>query len=355
MRQDGVPLRVRVVDDSAFMRRVISEIINSHPRFEVCGRARDGRDALDQVHRLIPDLITLVLQMPELDGLAVLGYVMSETPRPVVILSAAEGGAEQLTLRALELGAVDFVRKPSGAISLDLDRVRERLLQALEAAAEVNLGGVSLLARLPRAPLGWQESQHGARYAVAVAASTGGPRALAELVPALSAGLSAAVLIVQHMPAGFTRSLASRLDAMSALRVLEAEDGMPIRADHAYVAPGGRHMYVSVHDGERVIRLGDEPSVWGVRPAADPLFESVAREFGTSAVGVVLTGMGRDGAAGTEAIRRAGGTVFCQSLDTAIAQGMPRAAAEVVGPGGVLDLAAIAPAVEAAVSDATFA
>src|SRR5690606_14018038 len=147
---------------------------------QVCGRARDGLDALRQLHRLDPDLVTLDIQMPELDGLAVLGYIMSEAPRPVVVLSAGEGGTEQLTLRALELGAVDFVRKPSGAISLDLERVRERLLEALASAARVNLHGVELLARLPRAPAGITVSGEAAHRVVAIAASTGGPRALAE-------------------------------------------------------------------------------------------------------------------------------------------------------------------------------
>src|SRR5690606_30955254 len=141
-------------------------------------------------------------------------------------------------------GAVDFVRKPSGAISLDLERVRERLLEALASAARVNLHGVELLARLPRAPAGITVSGEAAHRVVAIAASTGGPRALAELLPELETGWGAAVLVVQHMPAGFTRSLASRLDAMSALSVVEAEDGMLVRADHAYVAPGGCHMYV---------------------------------------------------------------------------------------------------------------
>lgn len=353
--QNDRPLRVLVVDDSAFMRRVISEIISSDSRFEVCGMARDGMDALRQVHRLDPDLVTLDLQMPELDGLSVLGYLMSEAPRPVVVLSAAEGGAEQLTLRALELGAVDFVRKPSGTISLDLERVSERLLQALHAASEVNLRGVSLLARLPRPPLAMALSSEVAQYAIAVATSTGGPRALAEVVPALPAGIGAAALIVQHMPAGFTRSLASRLDAMSAMRVLEAEDGMLVRADHAYVAPGGMHMYTAAENGVRVIRLGNEPTLWGVRPAADHLFRSVARDYGRAAVGVVLTGMGRDGAAGLVAIREAGGSVFCQSLSTAIAQGMPRAAAQATGEQGVRHLSEISAAAAGAISGAMHA
>lgn len=324
-------LGVLVVDDSAFMRRVVSEIIESDQRFTVVGRARDGNDGLRQVHRLNPDLVTLDLEMPELDGLSMLGYLMSEAPRPVVILSAAEDRDRELTLRALELGAVDFVRKPGGSISLGMDRVRQRLLEALHAAADANIGGLEVLARPPRAAPGVRVSTDVAERAIAVAASTGGPRALADFIGGVHPGLGTAVLLVQHIPRGFTRSLAARLDSMSALRVVEAEDGMIVRADHAYVAPGGLHMRLVREQGAPLVRLNDGPGIWGVRPAADPLLESVAHTFGSRAVGVVLTGMGRDGASGLEAILRAGGGAVVQSLETAVAQGMPRAAAKVAG------------------------
>lgn len=338
------PLRVLVVDDSAFMRRVISEMIESDERFSVVGRARDGNDGLRQVHKLNPDLVTLDLQMPELDGLSMLGYLMSESPRPVVILSAAEDRDQELTLRALELGAVDFVRKPGGSISLGMERVHARLLEALHAAADANIGGLEVLARPPRAARGGRISRDQAERAIAVAASTGGPRALAEFVSGVQPGLGTAVLIVQHIPRGFTRSLAARLDSMSSLHVVEADDGMIVRADHAYVAPGGLHMLV-VREGEGdvpVVRLRDGPGVWGVRPAADPLFESVAKAFGSAAVGVVLTGMGRDGASGLESILQAGGGAVVQSEETAVAQGMPRAAARVAGVERVWPLAQVA-------------
>lgn len=325
------PLGVLVVDDSAFMRRVVSEIVESDERFTVVGRARDGNDGLRQVHRLNPDLVTLDLEMPELDGLSMLGYLMSEAPRPVVILSAAEDRDRELTLRALELGAVDFVRKPGGSISLGMDRVRQRLLEALHAAADANIGGLEVLARPPRAVPGTRVSGEAAERAIAVAASTGGPRALADFIAGVRPGLGTAVLVVQHIPRGFTRSLAARLDSMSSLRVVEAEDGMNVRADHAYIAPGGLHMRLAREQGAPLVRLSDGPGIWGVRPAADPLFESVADTFGSRAVGVVLTGMGRDGASGLEAILRAGGGAVVQSVETAVAQGMPRAAAKVTG------------------------
>ncbi|MFL5562192.1 MAG: chemotaxis-specific protein-glutamate methyltransferase CheB [Gemmatimonadaceae bacterium] len=335
---------VLVVDDSAFMRKVVTEIIDGSDFFRVVGTARNGHDALRQIHALDPEIVTLDVEMPELDGLQTLGYIMSETPRPVVMLSAASAkGRDDPTLRALELGALDFVRKPSGPISLDIASVAETLLQALAAALQVNLGGVRMLARprfvaqAPRAA--------GAQYAsraIAIAASTGGPRALAEVVPGIPGDIGAAVFIVQHMPKGFTRSLAQRLDALSALRVVEAQTGESVENNTAYVAPGGFHMRV-VRGGDRVtIVLDESPSIHGVRPAADPLFRSVATAFGADSLGVVLTGMGRDGAQGLRAIRDVGGRGIVQDQATSTIYGMPQAALATAGAERILPLGQVA-------------
>jgi two-component system chemotaxis response regulator CheB len=341
---------VLVVDDSAFMRRVVSDIVDSSPDFRVVGTARNGVDALRQVHALEPALVTLDIEMPELDGLQALGYIMSESPRPVVMLSAADESSDR-TIRALELGAVDFVRKPSGPISLDIDRVRGRLLQALRGAAAVNLRGVSVLARPRFAAAGARAAAGaGATCAVAIAASTGGPRALAELVPALPESLQAAVLVVQHMPRGFTRSLAQRLDAMSVLPVVEASHGESVVHGRVYVAPGGVHMRVADDGGTPRITLDAAPPVWGVRPSADPLFRSVARLFGARAVGVVLTGMGRDGAEGLKAMRDAGAGAVLQDEATSVIYGMPHAALTIAGADSVLPLEALPGAVVALVA-----
>lgn len=328
------------------MRRLVTELIASDPAFVVCGTARDGVDALTQVHRLNPDLVTLDVTMPGLDGIGVLGYIMSESPRPVVILSAADAAGGDLALRALELGAVDFVRKPSGAISLDLSAVRDQLLGALHAASAANLSAVDMLARPAVVPDAPRRTAGIARQVIAVAASTGGPRALAELVPALPLGIGVATVVVQHMPVGFTRSLAERLDRMSAVRVIEAEDGAPVRADHAYIAPGGLHLLVETAWGGRspMFRLVAEPLVWGVRPAADLLFASVAAAYGNNAAGIVLTGMGRDGAEGLWRIRQAGGHAVVQDDATAVIPSMPRAARARAGANAVLPLGEIAAA-----------
>lgn len=342
------PTTVLVVDDSAFMRRLITRIVDGSREFHVIGTARDGVEALAQIHALNPQIVTLDVEMPELDGLQTLGYIMSETPRPVVMLSAATTqGDVDLTLRCLELGAVDFVRKPSGPVSIDLDRVAETLLNALRAAREVNLGGVQLLAR-PRfvqpAPIPARPT--GATMAVVVAASTGGPRALAEVIPGLPSELGAAVLVVQHMPAGFTRSLAARLDSMSRLPVAEGVDGEPILSNRVYLAPGGLHMRAARNvDGRGCISLDGSAPVWGVRPSADPLFHSAVELFGCAVVGVVLTGMGRDGADGLSAIRAAGGRGVVQDRATSTIYGMPQAALQRAGAERVVPLAGVAAAV----------
>ncbi|HJU70163.1 MAG TPA: chemotaxis response regulator protein-glutamate methylesterase [Gemmatimonadaceae bacterium] len=337
---------VLVVDDSAFMRKLVSEMVDASGEFRVIGTARNGLEALKKIHALDPDLVTLDIEMPELDGIGALGYIMSETPRPVVMLSgaASESGRDP-AIRALELGAVDFVKKPGGPISLDLDRVRDRLLDALRASREVNLRGMPMLAGRPEGPSPGRAISGGGSWAtraVAIAASTGGPRALAELIPALRPDLDAAVLIVQHMPAGFTKSLAERLDLHSRLSVSEACDGERVVHNRVYLAPGGQHMRVRVQGGVPVISLDISPPVWGVRPSADPLFKSVADVFGAAAIGVVLTGMGRDAAEGMRAIHDAGGLGVAQDKATSIIYGMPHAALVAGGIDQVLPLPAIA-------------
>jgi two-component system chemotaxis response regulator CheB len=324
-----------------------TQIIEASGEFSVAGTARNGYDALKQIYALEPDIVTLDVDMPELDGLSALGYIMSETPRPVVMLSAGTTSTgHEATFKALELGAVDFVLKPSGSISLDLAVITDRLLDALRAATIANPAGLKMLPRptsVAGAPAG--PAVRRATQAVAIASSTGGPRALAAIVPQLARGLAAAVLIVQHMPAGFTKSMARRLDAVSPLRIDEAEDGEPVVDGRGYVAPGGRHMTVKDDGAGPVIALVDSPPVWGVRPAADVLFRSVASVFGGASIAVVLTGMGRDGAEGTLAIRDAGGRALLQDRETATIFGMPAAAFQHAGADRVAPLSDIGQAI----------
>jgi two-component system chemotaxis response regulator CheB len=334
------------------MRKLVSEILSTSGAFRVVGTARNGLDALKQIHALDPEIVTLDVEMPELDGLQALGYIMSETPRPVVMLSALDSpNGGELTIRALELGAVDFVHKPSGPARETIDVLAARLLDALRAASCVNLRGVPVLARPPIAErIVGRAERSPATNAVAIAASTGGPRALADLIPKLPSGMDAAVLVVQHMPAGFTASLATRLNAMSRLPVTEARHGERIEHGRVYVAPGGFHMRVIEVHGAPMVALEQTPPIWGVRPSADPLFRSAAQRFGASLVGVVLTGMGRDGAEGLRAIRDRGGYAIVQDRGTSIVYGMPQAAFATAGADRMLPLSDIADEIADAVA-----
>lgn len=365
----GGRCRVLVVDDSAFMRRLVRDIVAASGEFEVVGTARDGVDALRQMPLLDPDLVTLDVDMPNLDGLSCLDRIMQEWPRPVVMLSAggSEGGADA-ALRALERGAVEFVRKPSGAISLDLELVSEQLLDALRAAATVT----QLRVPHPSPPflsvseptlsaLRGSAHDRGLRspacasshattpppsFVVCIAASTGGPAALSRLIPQLPRFERAAVLIVQHMPAGFTAGFAGRLHAISRLAVQEAMHGEPLQAGHVYVAPGGFHLRVGGTPRTPSVLLDPEPSEWGVRPAADRLFKSAAQCYGAACLGVVLTGMGRDGADGLLAIRQSGGLAVVQERTSCVIPAMPDAALRVAGADEVVTLCDMHGAIE---------
>jgi len=331
---------VLVVDDNALLRKVLSDIIAASEEFRVVATAGNGLEALEQVRACQPDLVTMDISMPVLDGLRAIARIMGESPRPIVVVSARGGRDTAEAIRALELGAVELVEKPGAGG--DPAELAPRLLAALRAAAAADPSKVAAdLTAAPRADRAGLGSG-AARFAVAVAASAGGPRALAEMLPALPGGLDAAALVVQHMPRGFTRSLADRLDGLCALRVVEAEPGVPVRCDTIYVAPGDLHMRVRGAAGSATIELGRDPPLWGVRPSADHLFQSVADVFGAAAVGVVLTGMGRDGAAGLGAIRRAGGATLAQDRATSVVYGMPHAALQAGAAQDVVPLSRMA-------------
>ncbi len=295
------------------------------------------------MERLDPDIVTLDIEMPRLDGLRTLERLMAERPRPVVIVSAYTAEGSRAAIEALELGAVDCVVKPSGPISLDMAKVEGRLFEALQAAAAADL---KALLRMPGRARGRREVRLGpgggeARVAVAIGASTGGPRALAQLLPQLPADLGAVILLVQHMPPSFTESLARRLDHLCPFPVRQAEGGEVPAEGAAYLAPGDFHMRVRRGHTLR-LALDQAPPVWGVRPSADVLFDSVAEVYGARTVGVILTGMGRDGGAGLQRIRTAGGSTLVQDKESAVVYGMPAHCLALGAAEAVVDLSDMA-------------
>src|ERR1700731_5343631 len=321
-------IRVLVVDDSAFMCKVLQEIINADPQLEVAGLGRDGRDAIALAESLRPDVITMDINMPHVDGLQATEMIMSQNPRPIVIVSSESREGAASTLRALELGAIDFVMKPSSGIDLDMKNVREELLRKLKMAAKVRV--VRTAARhdaagapepRPQAQAAKDAGSADARFPlVVIAASTGGPATLMRLLPRFPKDFPAAVVLIQHMPATFTSQLSLQFTEVAAIRVKEAEANEALRPGTFYVCPGSHHLRLSLTGR---VKLDDGPRISGYRPCADVAFESAASYGGANVVGVVLTGMGNDGARGVQAIKAARGSVLAQDEATSVIFGMP--------------------------------
>ncbi|MFH1950161.1 MAG: chemotaxis response regulator protein-glutamate methylesterase [Pseudomonadota bacterium] len=326
-------IRVLVADDSALMRVRISEMLNADPEIEVIATARDGMDALEKIMKIRPDVVTLDVEMPRLDGLNTLGYIMSEIPTPVVMVSAYTQRGAEAAFRSLEYGAVDFVPKPSGTISRDIGRIREDLIAKVKIAAKVDLGKLEFISPRGIEKKRWAGkpgSMVSGKKIVAIGASTGGPRALANLLPKLPPDIAAGVLVVQHMPAGFTRSLADRLDSECLIAVKEAREGDIIEAGQALIAPGDYHMTVEKGGVDKreaeTVSLNHGPPLHGVRPSVDIMMQSAARVYGSNVVGVILTGMGSDGVEGMKRIKKFDGRTLAEHESTCVVYGMPKSA-----------------------------
>jgi two-component system chemotaxis response regulator CheB len=326
-------IKVLVVDDSAFMRKIITDILATSSEIEVIGKAKNGQEAIEKVTKLRPDVVTMDIEMPVLGGLQALGYIMSECPTRVIMLTAAESNHGDLTMTAFQYGAVDFIQKPSGSISLDMEKIRDDLIKKVLAAAHVDIHKLvfieeKLIKKENIVPI----QKIRTKKIVIIGSSTGGPRALQQVIPLLPSNLQAPVLVVQHMPAGFTKSLAERLNSQSMLRVREAGEGDMIQTGTVLIAPGDFHMIIKQQkiNGElrEVIGLTKGDKVQGVRPSVDVLLESAARIYKENSVGVILTGMGCDGSDGIKKLKLAGGKVIAEDESTCVVYGMPRSVIE---------------------------
>lgn len=319
-------MRVLLVDDSAFVRRATQRMLAPLEEVEVVGFAGNGAEAVECVRTLRPDLVVMDVNMPGMNGMQALERIMAEHPTPVLLLSSLTQEGAEVTLRALEAGAVDFLDKTGAGTVMDIHGLGPVLRDKVRAILRSEhlpspASGVDAAAA-PERPI----AATGTYEVIAIGASTGGPRALTEVIPALPAGLGAGVVVAQHIPAGFTETLAERIDRRSRLRVREARDGDPVLPDQALVAPGGHQMAVERTGSGLHVRVWADRGEHLHRPSVDLLFGSVAEAVGRHAIGVVLTGMGSDGAAGLARIRQAGGRTLVESADTAVIYGMPQAA-----------------------------
>jgi len=327
-------IRVLVVDDSAFVRQALSRMLGAAPDIEVVGTAVDGKDGWEKALDLRPDVVTLDVKMPRMDGLEALRRIMADCPTAVLLLSSQTKEGAEVTLRGLELGAMDFVDKSRVQGHMNLLSLSEELQAKVRALASVPRARLQAVTAVRETGLKTLPAHHAARaQIVVIGTSTGGPPALQAIIPRLPEALPCAVLVVQHMPVGFTRSLAERLDGRSVVPVREAADGDLVVLGSVLVAPAGRHMKVRRRGQDTRVWLDDEPRSALHRPSVDVLMASVAKAYGEHAMGIVLTGMGSDGVEGLRAIRDAGGMTLAESEETCVIYGMPKAAVEA----GVVD------------------
>lgn len=316
-----------VVDDSALMRKIISDMINSEAEMEVIDTARNGEELLTKITLKKPDIITLDIEMPKLDGIETLGQLKkNNVDIPVIMLSSISKTATELTMECLQLGAFDFIAKPSGSISLDINKVKDELVQKIKLAfTRSQVKNKVSDSKNKLAVVHTQNSGVHNIEALVIGASTGGPKALYQVITALPDNIGVPVLVVQHMPTGFTKAFAGRLDLNSKLKVVEAQDGDCVEKNVVYIAPGGFHMEIG---SDKRIHLNTGPTLWGVRPCVDNLFLSATKVYGPGLLSVILTGMGRDGANGTATIKDNGGITIAEHQSTCIIYGMPKAAFE---------------------------
>ncbi|MEC2053824.1 chemotaxis response regulator protein-glutamate methylesterase [Peribacillus psychrosaccharolyticus] len=338
-------ITVLIVDDSAFMRKLLKDFLTEDPNILIVGTARNGADAIKKVKELKPDVVTLDVEMPIMDGIDALKVMMEECPTAVIMLSSTTQEGTESTLAAMQLGAFDFIAKPSGAISLDLHKIKSELISKVLCAGTANIAKLHMPQNdCERKPAVVESSSEtvqqkflthkhipyktgSEKKLIVIGTSTGGPRALQTVLSMLPASINAPILVVQHMPPGFTKSLSQRLDTLSAIQVKEAEDGEILKKGTAYIAPGGYHLKVKKLGMSLAVSIDQTDQQNGHRPSVDTLFESVSEIENYEKIAVIMTGMGMDGANGLIQLKKTGLTMaIAESQETSIVFGMPKAA-----------------------------
>jgi len=319
-------IKVMIVDDSPFMRMILKDVIDREQDMELVAAAKDGMEAVELALKHRPDVITMDVEMPKLNGIEALKEIIKRAPSRIIMVSSLTEEGAEITLLALELGAVDFVTKPSGSVSMDFRKMGPELVQKIRDAMKISLNQV-MLRRKPLAGLKVKTMVSG--KIVVIGSSTGGPRSLDLVIPALPKEFPAPILLVQHMPPGFTKSLAQRLDRISQLTVKEAEDGDILKPGWVYVAPGDIHMGIKYQDRKAIIYLDKKTEkINNVRPAVDYTLDKVAEIYKENTVAAILTGMGKDGTKGAFKVKFFKGTVIAESQETCVVYGMPKSVVE---------------------------
>jgi len=327
-------IKLLVVDDSAFMRKAIENMVKKDPEIEIVGMGKNGQEAVDMVKSLRPDVVTLDIEMPRMDGLTALQKIMTENPLPVIMVSSLTTEGADATLKALDLGAVDFIPKDKSFASFGVMKIEDQLIAKIKSFAAKKAFFRRPVVRPSAAPVRPAVSAKPApkitskKKYVIIGTSTGGPQSLQKVIPMLPADLGVPILVVQHMPPNFTKSLAQRLNSLSKLTVLEAQGKEQLEPNHVYIAKGGTHLKVKRVGAHYYTEVGTEPSNTLHMPSVDVTAASVAENMGKDALGVIMTGMGSDGTKGLKLLKLKGGSVLAQNEPTSIVYGMPRAVVE---------------------------